>query len=225
MTQIIEVSTKLANSLTPILLDKMNEIYASEANLEQIDLYDETAEDIEGVIFHKKMMLKEHDFFKIYHSYTGSPNKDQISFERFDMDIDLYTNNVLKFAAIYSNNAKFHVDTRLYFLKVYKSLLMNKLFRPTIDSENIKIELKLHFKDASDFSILSWRKMGILCLSCSQVDGKMIINNKEEVFSFFNNFFSLARKQFDIPDDINLDYTQASGLFDDNLLLLNMAVI
>ena len=65
MNQTIEVSTKLANSLTPILLDKMNEIYASDANLEQIDLYDETAEDIEGVIFHKKMMLKEHDFFKI----------------------------------------------------------------------------------------------------------------------------------------------------------------
>lgn len=225
MTNTIEVSTQLANLLTPILLDKMNEIYASEANLEQIDLYDETAEDIEGVIFHKKMMLKEHDFFKIYHSYTGSPNKDQISFERFDMDIDLYTNNVLKFAAIYSNNAKFHVDTRLYFLKVYKSLLMNELFRPTIDNDNIKIELKIHFKDVADLSILNWRKMGILCLCCSQVNGKMIVNNKEEVFLFFNNFFSLARKQFDIADDINLDYTQESCLFEDNLLLLNMAVI
>lgn len=225
MNQTIEVSTKLANSLTPILLDKMNEIYASEANLEQIDLYDETAEDIEGVIFYKKMMLKEHDFFKIYHSYMGSPNKDQISFERFDMDIDLYINNILKFTAIYSKNTKFHVDTRLYFLKVYKSLLMNKFFRPTIDNENIKIEMKLHFKDAANFSILSWRKMGILCLCCSQVNGKMIVNNKEEVFSFFNNFISLAKREFSISDDINLDYTQENRLFEDNLLLLNMAVI
>jgi hypothetical protein len=118
---------------------------------------------------------------------------------------------------VYSEHSYFFVDTRLYLDRISNSWLLNKLFPPKVANDNIKIELELHFNQyliAGDFY-----------LSSECVNSVMTIQNKKDVHSFFENITNNFKERFNIPDEINLDYTQTEADFKQSILLLNMATI
>jgi hypothetical protein len=210
------LSPETLNDLMPIFLKSLNTIYSSKAKLSDMGNYDRTAEEEDRIIFYKKENETDSMFKFIHHHYL-TPNNHHVSFQKFDMDLDLYMNNILNLCSVYSEHSYFFVDTRLYLDRISNSWLLNKLFPPKVANDNIKIELELHFNQyliAGDFY-----------LSCECINGVMIIQNKKDVHPFFEKITNNFKERFNIPDEINLDYTQTEANFKESILLLHMATI
>jgi hypothetical protein len=210
------LSPETLNDLMPIFLKSLNTIYSSKAKLSDMGNYDRTAEEEDRIIFYKKENETDSMFKFIHHHYL-TPNNHHVSFQKFDMDLDLYINNILSLCSVYSEHSYFFVDTRLYLDRISNSWLLNKLFSPKIANDNIKIELELHFDQ--------YLMTGDFYLSCECVNGIMNIKNKKDIHPFFEKITNNFKERFNIPDEINLDYTQTEANFKESILLLNMATI
>jgi hypothetical protein len=202
-------------SLRPLFLKTLNTIYSSKATLDELEKYDKPSNEDESIIFFRKETDTD-SMFKFTHDHYSTPNQKNVSFGNFDMDLDLYINNFLDLCSVYSPDIYFFVDTRLYLDRLFKNALLNKLFPAKVANDNIKIELEIHFNN---------KLSSAFYLDCQCVDGKMMIQNKHDVHRFFKNFINILKEQYDISDDIDLDYTQPEVKFKESTLLLHMATI
>jgi len=209
------ISQAVVTRLMPVFLKSLNTIYSSSAKLTDMDNYDRTSEEEDGIIFYKKENETD-TMFKFVHKHYPTPNNHKISFQNFDMDLDLYINNFLSLCGVYANNPYFFVDTRLFLDDIFNSGLLSKLFIPKVASNNIHIQLEIYFhKDLT----------GVFYLSCQSSYGKMIVTNKKDVHHFFEQSITHLKELFNIPDEINLDYTQTEEEFKKGTILLHMATI
>jgi hypothetical protein len=209
------ISPETLDSLMPLFLKTLNTIYSSKAKLSDMDNYDRTAEEEDRIIFYKKENETD-SMFKFVHNHYATPNKHNVSFQNFDMDLDLYMNNFLNLCSVYSDNSYFFVETRLYLDRISNSWLLNKLFPPKVANDNIKIEIEIHFNQYLT---------GAFYLACQYVNGIMIIQNKKDVHHFFETVTNNLKELLHLTEEINLDHTQTEADFKESTLILHMATI
>lgn len=201
--------------LKPNLQKAMNHMYSAKATLPEFITKDATQEESEKGIFFLDSIGPTYELFHIGHQHKLNTLENNVSFEKFDMDLDLYIKNLLTFFSIYVKNPYIQVNTKLDFKKVYKYPIFNKIMPLKLD----RIKLECTFTNESNFF------GGKFYVFCEKKNNEYIISNQDKVHHFFRLTFADWIKDLNIPEDIIIDYTLPEAEFSENLILLKMLTI
>lgn len=202
--------------LKPNLQKAMNHMYSAKATLsEVITRRCSTQEEGKHGIFFLNSTGPTYELFHLEHKHTLNRLENKVSFEKFDMDLDLYIKNLLTFFSIYVKKPYIQVNTKLDFNKVYKYPIFNKIMTPKLD--RIKIECTV----TNDSNFI----FGKFYIFCEKKNNEYIISNQDKVHHFFRLTFANCIKDLNIPEEIIIDHTLPEAEFSENLIILKMLTI
>lgn len=194
----IYLPKKTVCSLKKDILTVMNLIYSSDIGLSEIRFYGDST--IAKPVFHLNAVGPTYEQVHIGHLHYSTDIQKRLSFKNFDVNLDQYFDNILKFYSLRFSNVHIQFNTRFCFNKIYKNPLANKLIKPTLNPNGIKIEGE--FKADN-------RYFGKVYIYFNLVDGKFIISKKEfldmclhELYNetgdgYFSLDFKLPKNEFE----------------------------
>lgn len=179
------------------VLNVMNSIYSSDIQLSEISFYGDGA--ISNPVFHLNAVGPTYEQFHIGHLQYSNDIQKRLSFKKFDVNLDQYFENILKFYSIRFSNAHIQFNTRFCFNKIYKNPLANKLIKPTLNPNGIKIEGT--FKADNRF-------FGKVYIQIDLVNGNFIVSNKELIEMYLKELSDGT-----CDGTLDFDYTLTSNAF------------
>lgn len=207
------LSKKSINSLKPSIKNGMNNIYSANVTLSRIISNSAvTDDDIDNGVFFVKSNGPTYELFHVVHRHYSTELQNITNFSKFDMNLDLYFNNLIAFYSLYNTDVHLFIETKFYFDKAYNISIMNKLFSPKLADDNIK--LTVHFQSGDKF-------LGKVDILCRFVDGKIKVKKKE----FLVNSLKDLANYYNVGDVMDVDFTLPSHEFSEQLFLLKMLTI
>lgn len=202
--------------LKPNLHRVMNDMYSATATLPEFILENSTAIECENGVFFLNSSGPTHKLFHVGHRHKLRTEQNKVSFEKFDIDLDLYIQNLLTFFSIYIKDVHLQLNTKLSFKKVYRYPILNKLMPLKLDN-NIRIECTIT-NEKNFFA-------GKFYIFCEKKGNQYIIKNQDKVHHFFRITLADWIKNFNISEDYIIDYTLPEKEFFENLIVLKMLTI
>lgn len=207
------LSKNAIQSLKPSIKNVMNSVYSSTVKTSAIILNTHVDDDdVKSGVFFVKSNGPTYELFHVVHRHYSTELQNITNFSKFDMNLDLYFNNLIAFYSLYNTDVHLLIETKFYFEKVYNNSIMNKLFPSKTNYDNIKITAQFYSADKfiDKFDII-----------CRFVDSKIKVKKKEFIFNSLKNLANY----YNVGDVMNLDVTLPSDEFSEQLFLLKMLTI